>query len=565
MPPCPPPKYGPLTGPQSQFADAQVMGRIRLLLALSALLAIVVDPRGDARSHAAALLLLACYAATCMAVSVCAEYRLPWSRGRLMHWLDMAAASVIFAVGGHVDILPIIFLMLAMIVGSMRWGLHEGGRIAIGSAVLYCGGALAETPGAAQQQLLLGAAFLLALGYAIALMSERSIQAHCRLALLRDLNRACNPRFGVDRSLTAALENTRAFFGAERCIVLLEERDTGQYGCRCVGAGGPLTVPADPVDAALALALLPFPRTHILLYRRGLAEWRHWRLLPPTALSHAGEPSRWRRFDSAQLAALADLLEADCFISAPLVLGRGKGRIYVTSRRRQLGRTDALFLAQIVAQGLHVIDRIDLLDRIASDAARLTRKKLALDVHDSVIQPYVGLQFALVALRKRADPANPLIGEIDKLLAVSQGVITQLRDFALGVGVDPGMQVPVCLAALQLQSEQAMAVYGVDIRIHMEGQVGFGDRLTAEVLQIVREGLSNICHHTQAKHGAVWLRCSERLLRIEISNDSENGSAGPPLAFLPRSINARATALGGTASVRQGPLGSTVVCVEIPI
>ncbi len=112
-----------------------------------------------------------------------------------------------------------------------------------------------------------------------------------------------------------------------------------------------------------------------------------------------------------------------------------------------------------------------------------------------------------------------------------------------------------------------MAAYGVDIRIHMEGRVGFGDRLTAEVLQIVREGLSNICRHTRAKRGTVWLRCSERSLRIEIGNDNDDnkgGGAAAP-AFLPRSINARATALGGTASVRQGPLGSTVVCVEIPV
>ena len=446
----------PLTTPQTRFADARLMGRIRQLLAFSALLAIVVNPPGDARSHAAALLLLA-------------------------------------------------------------------------------------------------------LGYTIALTGERKLQANRRLALLRDVSQAGNPRFGIDRSLTAALENIRAFFDAERCIVLLEERDTGQFCCRWVGAGGPLTVPANPVDAALAHALLPFPRTHIVLYR---AAWRRWRLLPPTALSHAGEPSRWRRSDGAQLAALAELLEADCFISAPLALGRGKGRIYVTSGRRHLGRADALFLAQIAAQGLRVIDHIDLLDRIASDAAKLAHKKFALDLHDSAIQPYVGLRLALAALRKRAEPANPLIDELDKVLAVADDVILQLRDFARGVGVDPGTQAPLCLSALQLQSAQAMATYGVDIRIHMEGRVGFGDRLTAEVLQMVREGLSNICRHTQAKRGAVWLRCSERLLHIEIGN--ENGGRSTP-AFLPRSIIARATALGGTVSVRQGPSGSTLVCVEIPV
>ena len=539
MPTRLPPNDGPHTGPPPQFAGARLVRRIRLLLG-------------------------ARFGLACMAVSVCVQSRLPWPRGGLLHRFDAVAAFVIVvivAIGGHVDSLPFLpflpFTFSLLAVAFSRWGRRESARVVVASGVLYCGGALAAMPAAAPPQLPLStAAVLLALGYAIVLIGQRNLRAHRRLALLRDLNQACNPRFGVDRSLTVALENTRAFFGAERCIVLLEECETGQFFCRCVSAGGPLTVPADPVDAVLAHALLPFPRTHVLLYR---ATWRRWRLLAPTSLSHAGQPSRWSRFEGAHL---AELLEADCFISAPLVLGCGKGRIYVTSGRRPPSRADALFLAQIAAQGLRVIDRIDLLDRIASDAAKLARKKFALDLHDSAIQPYVGLRLALAALRRRAEPDNPLIDELDKVLAVADGVITQLRDVARGVGLDPGTQVPLCLSALQLQSEQAMATYGVDIRIHIEGRVGFGDRLTAEVLHIVREGMSNICRHTQAKRGAVWLRCSERSLCIEIGNEN---SGHPAPAFLPRSIIARATALGGIAAVRPGPLGSTLVCVEIPV
>ena len=113
------------------------------------------------------------------------------------------------------------------------------------------------------------------------------------------------------------------------------------------------------------------------------------------------------------------MLEAGSFISAPLVLGRGKGRIYVAARERHFGRSDALFLAHIAAQGLPVVDSIELLDRIASDAAALERKKIALDLHDTAIQPYIGLKLGLAALCKKADPANPLIDDLDKLLAMA--------------------------------------------------------------------------------------------------------------------------------------------------
>lgn len=550
---------GSITASPSHGADAQMVARTRLLLALAALLAVGVAPRGDSRADAAALILMASYVLACTSRVFLARWRLPLARGRLMHWLDMVAAFALFAIDVQVDILPVTLLLFAVVAASSRWGLREGARVAICSMLLYCAGSLAAIPAVSTPQRLLGAAVLLALAYAIVMLGERRIQATRRLALLRDLNQAANPRFGVDRTMTVALENTRAFFDAERCFVLLEEPDTGRYTCRSVGADGPLTVPADAVAAALAQALLPPPRSHLLLYR---CAWRHARLLPPTALCRAGDASGWRQGDAAQLGAIADLLEANCFISAPLALGRGKGRIYVTTRRRHLGRADALFLAQIVTQGLRVADRIDLLDRIASDAAWLARKKFAMDLHDSAIQPYIGLKLGLAALRKQAEPSNPLIDELDKLLAVADGVIVQLREFARGVRAEPGAPVPVCLSALQLQCEQTMAAHGVAISIHTEGRFGYGDRLTAEVLQIVREGLSNICRHTAARRGAVWLRCSSRLLRIEINNE---GCGGLPPAFVPRSISARAVALGGSACVRQGPLGSTMVCVEIPL
>lgn len=549
----------PLPAAHSHPDDAQMVGRIRLLLALSALLAVVIDPQGEGRTHAVALVVLLCYVLTCAVVYICAENKRPFALGKFMHRLDVVVSFALFAAGGRVDIVPFIFLFFAILVASLRWGFEEGARITIASVILYGGGAVATIPGVAPPQLLSAAAVLLTLGHVIAFLGERNIQLARRLDLLRGFNQTSNPRFGVDRSMTAALQSTRDFFDAERCIVLLEEHESGQYFFRCVRQDGPLATAVDSVSAQLADALLPQPRTHVLVYR---SPWRRWRLLAGTSLSHAGEPGAWHKHGGAQWQAIADLLDAGSFISAPLVLGRGKGRIYVTSRRRRLGPSDALFLAQIVAQGLRVIDRIDLLDRIASDAASLERKRFALDLHDTAIQPYVGLKLGLAALRKKAEPANPLIGDLEKLLAVADGVIGQLRDYARGVSSAPGSQVPVCLSALQLQREQTLAASGVDISIEVEGQIEFGDRLTAEVLQIVREGLSNICRHTAAKRGAVLLRCSDILLCIDISN--ENAGMAPP-AFVPRSISARASALGGAAFVRQGTIGTTVICVEIPV
>lgn len=544
---------------QLDQADSQLLARIRLVLAVAALLVAAVDLSGPGGANAAALLVLSAYAATCLTAYIGAQHQLRWARGKLMHRLDAGVCAAMVAALGQADIFPLVFLFFAIVVASLRYGLDEGARVTIVTVILYCVASMAALPDVAPPRLFLRAAVLLAFGRAIAQLGERHIQAARRQALLRDLNQVANPRFGIDRTMTAALERMRAFFMADSCIALLEEHDAGRFAIRAVREASPPVAPAEPVDADLARAMLPEPRTHVLLH---VGPWQRWRGMAGTSLSHAGGPGRWSQQDQGPLQQLADLLGAGSFISAPLIFGRGKGRIYVAASTRHLGRSDALFLARIAAQELRAIDRIDLLDRIASDAAALERKKLALDLHDTAIQSYIGLQLGLVALCKKAAPSNPLSDELDKLVATAADVIVQLRDYAQSACGGPAADEPIVLAALRRQAAQALASYGVHVRIDIEGRIAFGDRLTAEVLQIVREGISNVCRHTAAKRAVVSLRCGDGLLRIEINN--EHGGKQPP-PFRPRSISERAIALGGSAFVSQGRFNDTIVYVEIPL
>jgi signal transduction histidine kinase len=472
-----------------------------------------------------------------------------------MHRLDAVACVALATVGGQGSIFPLVFLLFAVVVASLRYGLEEGARVTFIAVTLHCAAVIATLPGAVPARVFLQAAILLAFGRAIAQLGERQLQAARRQALLADLNQVANPRFGIDRTMTAALERMRAFFMADSCIAILEERDPLRHTIRAVRPGDQPVMPAVGIEAMLARALLPEPRSQVQLYVRP------WHGVGEISLGQAGA-GRWLQHEHAPLRELADLLEARSFISAPLVFGRGRGRIYVTAGTRHLGRADALFLARIAAQELVALDRVDLLDCIASDAARLERKKIALDLHDTAVQSYIGLQLGLSALCKKAAPSNPLSGELDKLAAMAADVIVELREVAKQARGGLAADEPICLSALRRQAAQANAAYGVDIRIEIEGNIEFGDRLTAEVLQIVREGISNVCRHTAAKRAGVLLSCRDGKLRIEINN--EHGGKQPP-PFRPRSISERALALGGSAFVRQGRFNDTIVCVEIPL
>jgi signal transduction histidine kinase len=85
--------------------------------------------------------------------------------------------------------------------------------------------------------------------------------------------------------------------------------------------------------------------------------------------------------------------------------------------------------------------------------------------------------------------------------------------------------------------------------------------MRAELLHMVREGLSNIRRHTRSRSGEVQLDCDGHWLALRIANDGLPAACG----FTPRSISERAAALGGRVQVRREAGGRTAVHIEIPV
>ncbi|MFC6518982.1 sensor histidine kinase [Undibacterium arcticum] len=219
-------------------------------------------------------------------------------------------------------------------------------------------------------------------------------------------------------------------------------------------------------------------------------------------------------------------------------------------------------MSHITAQAFPVIENIELLDRLASGAAVRERRKIARDLHDTTIQPYIGLKHGLSAVRNKAAADNPLIEDLDKLTAMATQVVGELRRYAGTFKNGLGLSEPVFLVALRRQAAHVREFYGIDIAVSMEGELDMCDRLAAEVFQVVSEGMSNIRKHTSARRGFVKLKCANGWLNIQIENECLGAQA---TEFMPRSIAERAAALGGKAYVEQGSSGGTAVHIEIPV
>jgi signal transduction histidine kinase len=88
------------------------------------------------------------------------------------------------------------------------------------------------------------------------------------------------------------------------------------------------------------------------------------------------------------------------------------------------------------------------------------------------------------------------------------------------------------------------------------------ERLVAEILQIVRAGLSNIRRHTNSAEARIRLTSMNGDIVLDIENDS---AAKGQITFTPRSIAERAIGLGGRVSVNVSDRGCTTVSVLIPM
>jgi signal transduction histidine kinase len=270
----------------------------------------------------------------------------------------------------------------------------------------------------------------------------------------------------------------------------------------------------------------------------------------------------WIAIDDGACAGIADLLDADAFISAPLPLRKGTGRIFVTAGSRlRLRRTDASFLNHIAQQAFPVIETIDLLDRLASDAAFRERQTIARDLHDSTIQPYIGLRHAVAAIRNQAGDGNAVAPELDRLHAMCTDVIGDMREFAHRFR-SGRQQEPELFIALRRQLNQVRTFYDIDVTLEAQAAPVILDRLAAQVFQIVTEGVNNICKHTRARSAAVVLAEEGGQLAIDIVNPAD-GRGAPP-AFVPASIAERVQGLGGTLAVEATAL-QTRLRIRVPV
>lgn len=540
--------------------EIALIARMRLILAAGTLLNVIIDPAGMGKPHPFILILFCGYTAQSFGIYILSENHTKIRESKLVHWLDVFWFSLLLALTGPLT--PFFFLFFfAISTAAFRWGYEEGARVTLACAALYCLASSRSADEAMLASVMLRTAFLLGTGYMVAHWADLLLKHKHQMALLRDVSKVSNPRFGVDHTISSVLAHTRQYFDATSCLVLTRDHNANAWRLRIDSNDHGLFATGQYVlDDQLAAPLVSLPTQFSASFCAPVLPFLPWR---GEFFTRDKTSTKWLRACPHEGRRLADLLGARSFICVTVVLHGEEGQMFVISPKASLCRADASFLAQVAAQAFPVIENIQLLDSMVSEAARRERQKFSNDLHDTTLQPYIGLSHALQALVCKTGTDNPIAAELRQLADMANHFIRDLRQIARDISTSPSTPgEPAFVVALRAHAADVKEYFDLDITLNGSEALGINDRLGAEVFQLVSEGMSNIRRHTYAKRGAVKLRRNQGWLHIRIENESPGG---PALPFVPRSISQRASSLGGFAYVATLDNGATVVNIDIPV
>ena len=543
---------------------------MRLVLASCALLAVVIDLirlESPVSLQNAILCLYTLYSVVLyLWIRRRAPLELPFDRWG--HWVDVGWYALLVLLRSDTDSIFFLGFLFPILVASFRWGFAAGLRVAIVSAIIFASIGFAATLQGTLGDLarfLLRPAYLLVIGYMMAYWGGFELDLKRRLALLKDVSLLSNPRFGVDPTICSLIERLRQFYSADNCLLIVSDFATHQHFLYRNSRSSTTANCCEPVEEGLVNLLLALPQQHAALYNGRSRFWSHLWSHRASGNHYACDAATGAEVPLSEdaLSMLAATLEAATFISVPFNGGGTIGRLYLMAGERLFESSDLHFLIQVVENIRPVIQNIRLVDRLASDAAEEERLRIARDLHDSIIQPYIGLQLAINALqRKLMDGDGKIVEDVQRLNQLTVDAISDLRGYVRGLRT-PGSQEGSLLPAVRRFTTRFSQATDISVEVQALGDLAVSDRLSAQVFQMVAEGLSNIRRHTTAEHATIKLARQDGHLTLRIENESAEGSN--PADFTPRSISERATALGGSAHIEQTPSGFTTVVVSIPL
>jgi signal transduction histidine kinase len=178
------------------------------------------------------------------------------------------------------------------------------------------------------------------------------------------------------------------------------------------------------------------------------------------------------------------------------------------------------------------------------------RDRIGRDLHDCVLQSLYAIGLSLETSRRmNPDVHRETKRSVDHALDLLNALIHQIRRMIRGLETGTVQEFDLAseLKALATTYEQ-IARLPITLDLQQEAIDILTSEEEQEILNIVREALSNCVRHAQATHATVSIRMRGTKVRVSVSDDGIGfvAEGGPPQGYGLANMEARTRKLGGT-------------------
>jgi signal transduction histidine kinase len=205
-------------------------------------------------------------------------------------------------------------------------------------------------------------------------------------------------------------------------------------------------------------------------------------------------------------------------------------------------------------------------EKLMQEAVQSERKRMALELHDTVCQAHTAAVMHLEMAHDSVDENLAAREHVRRALQLVRGSTTEMR-CALWNLYPEELQKVDLKSAIEYLAKDLIAGNTPNIQFSFDGVVR---RLPPEtenaLLRISQEALSNAVKHAQAREVRVELFLDSECARLCVKDDGQGFQ--PALqsgSFGLTSMQDRAKALGGVWSIHSEPGGGTEIHASIPI
>jgi len=192
--------------------------------------------------------------------------------------------------------------------------------------------------------------------------------------------------------------------------------------------------------------------------------------------------------------------------------------------------------------------RLELQDEMRQLEATEQRHRIARDLHDNFAQALGGINLRLEGYRRelRINPGANLLTDLTELQDSIKRELDELRGYTRS------------LAGVEVTPSTTQAEVGTRLRVRAE-LTGSPD-LVEHILQIAREGISNVRRHAQARSATIEIRTDDGQVHVSIEDDG----VGFEAHTAPWSIASRVKEIGGRIDVVPTPGRGAHLLITVP-